>query len=180
MKIKQDFKYKIVKNFLTKEEIGLLKDYAILRHRHNTSEFDDAQSNNVADFSTYADPIMESLLLQKKTLMEQETGINLLPTYSFWRMYTRFANLIKHKDRPSCEISVTTQISSDGTKWPIYIEGKENILKNGQAIIYLGCELEHWRETFEGDYQAQCFMHYVDSKGPFTDFKFDKRLDVGI
>ena len=74
MKIKQDFKYKIVKNFLTKEEIGLLKDYAILRHRHNTSEFDDAQSNNVADFATYADPIMESLLLQKKTLMEKETG----------------------------------------------------------------------------------------------------------
>ena len=175
----KDFKYKIIDNFLSEDELKLLEKYCFFKHRSNREHF--SWSNNYnGDSGFYGDPLMESLMLKKKELIEKESNLNLLPTYSFWRMYTRFAKLIKHKDRPSCEISVTTQISSDGTKWPIYIEGKENILKNGQAIIYLGCELEHWRETFEGDYQAQCFMHYVDSKGPFTDFKFDKRLDVGI
>ena len=180
MKIKQDFKYKIVKNFLTKEEIGLLKDYAILRHRHNTSEFDDAQSNNVADFATYADPIMESLLLQKKTLMEQETGINLLPTYSFWRMYTKFSDLPKHKDRPSCEISTTVNIASDGTAWPIFMDGKPLHLQSGDAAIYLGMELTHWREEFKGDWCAQVFLHYVDKDGPHASFVKDKREHWGM
>ena len=123
---------------------------------------------------------MESLLLKKKKLMEKECKLSLLPTYSFWRMYTRFADLKKHTDRPSCEISATIQISSDGAEWPVYMDGNKFILENGQALIYLGEEVEHWREEFKGDYHAQCFLHYVKSDGKYTDFKFDKRMDVGI
>ena len=31
-------------------------------------------------------------------------------------------------------------------------------------MIYLGCELEHWREKFEGQYIVQTFLHYNDAK----------------
>jgi hypothetical protein len=112
--------------------------------------------------------------------MEKETGLELSPTYAFWRMYTKFADLKKHKDREACEISVTVMIGSDGTDWPIFIEGNKLNLKPGDAIIYLGCELEHWREEFMGDWHAQTFLHYVEKNGPFKNEFKDRRMLWGM
>jgi hypothetical protein len=173
----KDFKFKKIDNFLSKEELKLLQKYCFFKHRTNQNSFDFKNKNG--DTCFYSDNLMESLLVNKQKIMEKETNLNLLPTYSFWRMYTKFADLEKHKDRPSCEISVTIQISSDGTEWPIYVDGKKNILENGQALIYLGQDLEHWRDEFKGDYHAQCFLHYVNADGKNVDFKFDKRIDIG-
>ena len=172
--IKKDFKYKVVKNFLTNEEILLLTNYTICKHRTNTTNFDFSQ-NKVGDTYFNVDPIMDSLMLTKQKIMERETGVKLLPTYSFWRMYTFGSDLEKHTDRPSCEISVTVNIGGDGTPWPIFMENTPINLNPGDAAIYLGCEVEHWREEFKGDWQAQTFLHYVDANGPNTEHKFDKR-----
>jgi hypothetical protein len=38
-------------------------------------------------------------------------------------------------------------------------------LEPGDAAIYSGCEIEHWREEFKGDWHAQTFLHYVDKNG---------------
>lgn len=176
----KDYKYKIVDNFLSEDELKLLNKYCYFKHRTNINNFDYSESTNNGDTYFYGDYLMESLLLKKKKLVEKECKLSLMPTYSFWRMYTRFSDLKKHVDKPSCEVSVTIQISSDGTEWPIYIDGNKFILENGQALIYLGTELVHWREEFNGDYLAQCFLHYVKSDGKYTDFKFNKRMDVGI
>ena len=102
---------------------------------------------------------MESLLVNKTKLVSDEVGLELLPTYSFWRMYTKFADLKKHKDRQSCEISITTMIDGDTNfSWPIYIDGTEINLNIGDAAVYLGCDLLHWRDEFLGDYQSQVFF----------------------
>ncbi len=175
----KDFRYKLVKNFLTKEEVKLLTDYCRIRHRANFDSFDFNQNNN-GDTFFYGDPLMESLMVNKLYLMQKETGLELLPTYAFWRMYSMFADLKKHKDRPSCEISVTVMIGSDGTPWPIYMEGKEINMEPGDAAIYLGCEIEHWREEFKGDWHAQTFLHYVDKNGVNAEWFKDKRLLYGI
>ena len=175
----KDFKYKLIKNFLTQEEIKLLTDYSRIRHRTNFNSFDFTQNNN-GDTYFYGDPLMESLMVNKLYLMQKETGLELLPTYAFWRMYTMFAELEKHKDRSSCEISVTVMLGSDGTKWPIFMEGNQIELEPGDAVIYLGCELEHWREEFKGDWHAQCFLHYVDKNGPYREWFKDKRPIYGI
>ena len=42
----KDFKYKLIKNFLTKEEIKLLTDYCRIIHRINFNSFDFEQSDN--------------------------------------------------------------------------------------------------------------------------------------
>jgi hypothetical protein len=176
--LKKDFKYKLIDNFFSKEELIILNNYVDIKHKDNRKSFDFNQSNTM-DTYFFADPLMESFMLQKQSLMEKETNLQLLPTYSFWRMYTLEAELTKHKDRPSCEISVTAMIGSDGTQWPIYIEGKPFHLSEGQAMIYLGCELEHWREPFKGDWHAQTFMHYVDANGDNKNYKWDRRGFVG-
>jgi len=114
-------------------------------------------------------------MLKKKFLIEKESGKKLLPTYSFWRCYTKYADLKKHTDRPSCEISVTVNINGDGTSWPIFMEGTSLDLKKGDAALYLGCKVKHWREEFKGDYQFQTFLHYVDAEGKNTEHYMDKR-----
>jgi len=177
--IGKDFKYKKIVNFLTKEEISLLKNYCLIKHQTNLDSFDTLQSDT-GDTYFYGDPTMESLMLSKQKQIEEESGKKLLPTYSFWRMYTNLAELKKHIDRKSCEISVTVYIASDGTSWPIYMEGTSIELNPGDAIIYLGCELEHWRDMFQGDWHAQCFLHYVDADGVNKSFAKDQRLFYGI
>jgi len=171
----KNIKYKLVNNFFTKDELKLLNKYVTIIHRLNTHNFDFKQSIN-KDTGFYGDPLMESLLLTKFDLMEKETNLKLHPTYSFWRMYTKFADLKKHIDRPSCEISVTAMIGSDGTPWPIHIEDNKFELNAGDAVIYLGCEIPHWREEFLGDWHAQVFFHYVDANGPNKEFNRDKRI----
>tara|TARA_R100000664_G_scaffold30113_1_gene42406 strand:- start:4809 stop:5372 length:564 start_codon:yes stop_codon:yes gene_type:complete len=170
----KDFKYKLVKNFLTKEEVDIAKKYILIRHRFNRDSFDFVQNNN-CDTSFYDDPFCEALLYNKLKLMEKETGLQLFPTYSFSRVYSYNADLKKHKDRPSCEISVTVMFGSDGTEWPIYMEGKPINMEAGDACIYLGCDLLHERKPFEGDWHAQCFLHYVDQNGPFAKYKYDSK-----
>jgi hypothetical protein len=180
MKTIKDFKYKLIKNFLTREEIKLLTNYCRINHRLNSSlnAFDFDQNDN-GDTYFYADPLMESLMLSKLGLMQKKTGLELLCTYAFWRMYTVNADLKKHTDRPSCEVSVTVMIGSDGTPWPIFMNGTGINMKPGDAVIYLGCEIEHWREEFKGDWHAQTFLHYVDKNGLNVEWAKDKRILYG-
>jgi len=173
----KDFKYKLIKNFLTKEEIKLLTDYCRIKHRINFESFDETNGNGDTYF--YGDPLMESLMINKLNLMEKETGLELLCTYTYWRMYTLHADLFKHTDRPACEISVTVMIGSSGEAWPIYMDGTAVNMEPGDAAIYLGCEVEHWREEFKGDWQAQTFLHYVDKNGRNKEWFKDKRQLYG-
>ena len=96
-------------------------------------------------------------------------------TYSFARLYTYNAELKPHTDRPSCEISVTVMYGSSGESWPIYMGDKPVELNPGDACIYLGCEVNHYRKNFTGDWHSQAFLHYVDKNGPHASYKFDKR-----
>ena len=41
-------------------------------------------------------------------------------------------------------------------------------LKVGDMLIYSGCELEHWREPFQGNICSQVFLHYNHANGPFA------------
>jgi len=94
--------------------------------------------------------------------------------------------LKRHKDRFSCEISTTLNLGGD--KWPIYLEpsgevNKKGIkvdLKPGDMLIYSGCELEHWREAFQGKDCIQVFLHYNKISKEAEENKFDKRPYLGL
>ena len=74
-------------------------------------------------YAHYADPVMETLMMKVLPIMQQETGLQLLPTYSYARIYKKGDILKRHKDRPSCEISTTVHLGGD--KWSIFIDGTE-------------------------------------------------------
>ena len=147
--------------------------------------------------------VFETLQERMWPAMEELLGEELIPTYSYARLYAPGEELKIHTDRPSCEISATLTLGFEGNVWPIYMgdhdetklsekrigqHDKEYWLKNvscvdmdvGDAIIYKGQEKVHWRERYkEGQWQAQVFLHYVDANGPHAEWKYDKRKTLG-
>lgn len=112
---------------------------------------------------------------------ESACGKRLYPTYSYARLYKPGEELKKHTDRPACEISATITLGFKGNPWPIYMAGTKVDMQVGDAVLYRGIEVEHWREKYtEGQWQAQVFLHYVDADGPHADQKYDGRFSLGL
>jgi len=149
-------------------------------------------------YSHYADTAMETLLILVQPIMEKETKLKLIPTYSYARIYKKGDVLHRHKDRFSCEISTTLNLGGD--EWPIFIEPNPNkgfikdgkyisentkgikvILNPGDMLVYRGNILEHWRDSFKGEDCAQVFLHYnnASTKGSKENI-FDKRKHLGL
>jgi hypothetical protein len=130
--------------------------------------------------------VMETLLMKVLPIMKKNTDLNLVPTYSYARIYEKGHELKRHKDRPSCEISTTLNLG--GNPWPIYVDitgGKGNPgtkvdLESGDMLIYKGELLEHWREPFDGELCVQVFLHYNNSDDKYyTNNIFDSRPLLG-
>ena len=163
-------KNKIIKNFFSKEELIILQKYCYNKLDSNKDYQLDIQSFSP---SWYSDPLMTALLDVKLNLVEKESNLKLFPTYSYWRYYIFGGILKKHTDRPACEISVTACIKKYDN-WPIIIEGNSLELKEGEAVLYNGCDQEHWRPgIYKGKGMAQVFFHYVNKNGPYTDHAYD-------
>ena len=151
-------------------------------------------------YSIYSDMFMDTLMMKMLPVMQQHTEMNLIPCYTYTRIYKKGDILKRHKDRPSCEISTTLHLGGD--EWTIFldptgadnvIDERKNIIKPGapkgipvdlevgDMLVYSGCELEHWREPLKGNTCAQAFLHYNNIDGPFGfQNKFDKRPVLGI
>ena len=205
-------KYHVIKNAVSYELANFIFNYFLLKRDAVRFMY---ENNVVADtglfgtwtdqqipntYSHYADFAMETLLVKMLPVMAKETGLNLIPTYSYARIYKHGDILRRHKDRPSCEISTTLNLGGDA--WPIFIDptGSDNVideyknihkpgapkgievnLKPGDMLIYSGCDLEHWREPFEGELCGQVFLHYNHADGRFAKTNlYDKRPMLGI
>jgi len=206
------FKYKVIKNAISYDLANFIFNYFLLKRDavefmyknniHSESSilgtWKDKQIPNT--FSCYGDFVMDTLLMKVLPIMKQETGLDLIPTYSYARAYKKGDILKRHKDRPSCEISTTLNLGGD--QWAIFIDptGSDNVIdeyKNiqkpdapkgdkvvlevGDMLVYNGCDLEHWREPFEGDVCGQVFLHYNHLNGKYSDKnKFDGRPMLGL
>ena len=149
-------------------------------------------------YSQYANMAMETLMLKCQPGMEKATGLKLYPAYTYARIYKKGDELKRHKDRFSCEISTTMNLGGDD--WPIYLDptntdippsdkpykiiGNKGVrvdLKQGDMLVYSGCELEHWRNKFKGKECIQVFLHYNNRKTVGAkDNMFDKRPHLGL
>ena len=207
-------KYQVIKNAISYELANFIFNYFLLKRDavkwmyQNNITYDNGMLGTWTDkqipntYSHYADPVMETLLMKVLPKMQRETGLQLIPTYSYARLYKKGDILHRHKDRPSCEISTTIHLG--GKSWPIFIdgtgadsilsgnetttivkpnapEGTKVLLEVGDMLVYSGCKLEHWREPLEGDVCGQVFLHYNHVNGPFAEKnRFDKRPMLGI
>jgi hypothetical protein len=128
----------------------------------------------------YAPAITEGLLATLKPIVEAHWAVELLPTYSYARYHWQGARMVSHRDRPSCEYSLTLNLMCDPAPWPIFMDGEAVILNPGDAATYKGCEVNHWREEFTGSACLQVFLHYVDAQGPNKHLAYDGRPQLGL
>jgi hypothetical protein len=206
-------KYQVIRQALSKELANFIFNYMMLQRDAVDWMFNNNKINPANPFvgtrqdpqipgaySRYADWVMETLLQYMRPVMKAKTGMDLIPTYSYTRLYEKGNILKRHKDRPSCEISTTLHLGGD--EWPIFLDptggdfvvdeyknihkpgapkGVQVDLKVGDMLIYAGCELEHWREPFQGNVCSQVFLHYNHANGPFAKTNlYDKRPLLGI
>lgn len=116
--------------------------------------------------------------------IEKDTGLKLFPTYTYFREYGKGDQLFKHVDRSACEISMSLCIKRNKTEpiWPLCCKTKsgehiEALLEEGDALIYNGLNIQHWRDPLvDGTYQLNVFIHYVNQVGIHRAEKFDRRL----
>ncbi len=176
--------YVFVKNALNKDIVKLISDYALFDEIQNYCPDPDDQVVGV--HSKYADPAMESMLIHLLPILEKNTGLNLIPTYSFYRIYRNNSYLQKHKNKNACEISCSVSFnknySDEEYKWPFYIDGQELVLNPGDLVVYRGMEKEHWRNqliTQKDVWHIQGFFYYVDADGKNKNYAFDNRDFIG-
>lgn len=193
MKTFDSLGYEIVRNIISKETANLLdKQYEMLKNRvyyyenidpSDTEKYNDDQITHA--FTTYGALFFEPLLEIVLPKMEEITGKNLYPCYSYSRIYYNSAEMKRHIDRKSCEYSATLTISIDEKPWEIWFKDINNqetplLLDVGDLCIYKGTILEHWRTPYEGNRQVQVFLHFVDQNGPYKEYKFDTRPILGL
>ena len=208
-------KYYVIRNALDKKMANFIFNYMMLQRdaveemlKDNRTSVQNPFIGKLGDkqipgtYSKYADWVMETLLMYMIPIMKAKTGLDLIPTYSYTRLYKKGDILHRHNDRPSCEVSTTLHLG--GNEWPIFIDptGEDNILSGsetttvvkpgapkgiqvdlniGDMLIYAGCDLEHWREPFQGMVCSQVFLHYNHANGPFAKTNiFDKRKMLGL
>jgi len=206
-------KYQVIRGALSKELSNFIFNYMLLQRdavdfmmKNNKVNPANPFIGNRVDqqipgaYSKYGDWVMETLLMYMIPVMKAKTGLELIPTYSYTRLYEKGNILKRHKDRPSCEVSTTLHLGGD--EWPIYLDptgqnfvvdeyknihkpnapkGVRVDLKVGDMLIYSGCDLEHWRDPFQGNICSQVFLHYNHANGPFAKTNFlDKRPILGI
>ena len=193
-------KYQVIKGAISKELADFCYQYflnkrAVARHLFDskfispyTDYFGVWNDQQIPEtYSHYGDIVMETLLQRVKPIMEEKSGVKLIETYSYARIYKKGDILKRHKDRFSCEISTTMHLGGDD--WSIFLEpsgeeGKEGVevkLKAGDMLMYRGCELEHWREPFEGENCGQVFLHYNDANSKNAQAnRFDRRPMLGL
>lgn len=203
MEISEEFQtkgYVHIQNLVPEEQCEILKD-ALKNEIDALGKYDKQclKSKFIKGSVTF-----DKLLVDMLPDIEQITGLKLLPTYAYARWYVPGEELKPHIDREACEISVTLTLGFDGNRWSIFMAdpstddaekeittldnenvGVKNIselqLNIGDAVIYKGLSLYHWREEYkEGNWQAQVFLHYVDANGPYAEWKFDKKPSLSI
>ena len=177
--------YAVAREVLSTDVCGLATDCMRLSvDLRNMKAIDAIENSGILSFDEYAPLLGEVLLKRLLPQVEDVARCEVWPTYSMWRVYRNGSRLKRHLDRPSCEVSLSIHLGGDRT-WPLWIrDGCGRIvaleLAPGDGVFYQGCDIPHWRETFDGQEYFQIFLHYVKKNGKRAAHKFDGRLSLGV
>ena len=138
---------------------------------------------------------METFLWGLTPIMSQLVGRDLLPSYTYFRIYLKGDICRVHSDRPSSEFGLSlTMEYSDDQIWDLQL-GKERIdslyplsddfgtmdyasieMGVGDAVLYQGSHYAHGRMLPNPNaWSAHLFLFFVDRNGPYSKHAFDEK-----
>lgn len=178
---------KLLNNVLSIETCQLISEYALFQSNLKAHKVKGDPLSGV--HRQYGDPLMELLLEKLTPLIEKQLGKELWPTLSFYYVYKNGDQLLRHKDRSSCEYVLGVCLGADdefkrqhGT-WPLILnQSNQEVpihLHCGDAVIFKGYETEHWRTPFLGQWYVSAIFAFVDKNGPLHFQKYDQRKSLG-
>lgn len=173
-----DLGFLVIRNFISKKKaIKLSNEFREFCDKNEDLVPPDPQAPTSPAAHNYS--AFVELLSSKTTKVSKLIGERVLPSYCYARVYAEKSVLEKHTDRPACETSLTVHLDGD-KEWEFCIEdktGKVNkvVLNRGDAIVYAGQDVPHWRDEYQGSFYSQVFLHYVKSAGDNKFNYFEKR-----
>jgi hypothetical protein len=176
--------FEIKRTFIPQYLAQYLRNYfELLRRNDKIPNKGDEQVEK--SLGIYGDPAFDMLMLMCLPIVEQSVGKKLLPTYTYARIYFNGAALLPHTDRPECEHSVSLSLGGEyDLLWPLSFQHDQQVihagLSEGDAVVYKGNKVVHWRDEFQGTTQYQIFMHYVEADGEYKDKLYDTRPNIGL
>ena len=203
----------LVKNIIPKETLKLIHKYTFEKNANEVkNDMNSYNYSDIVPgphtYNNYSDMYMELIATTIQRDIEQVTNLQLFPTYTFYRTYFPGNTLKHHIDKPPCDISATILLDAhykndSSYRWKIFADPEPyrnnetldpyNIPDNkgvgieqkpGDALIYRGCDIPHWREEFvaeEGSYHTQLFCHFIDKNGPYyPKWKYSGRPGLGF
>lgn len=132
-------------------------------------------------------------------VISEIVGLDLLPTYDYFRIYREGDVCRVHSDRQSCEHSLSLTLDySDGEPWNLelgktpYPEPSAKVdedwgaepyaslaMEVGDAVLYRGVAHRHGRVTPNPNgWSAHLFLHWVTRDGQYRDHAFDGQASV--
>jgi len=128
----------------------------------------------------YAPSSCVFIMKRIQPMLEHILGEDLLPTYWFQTTYFNKSYMVRHKDKETCEISVSMNIQSS-VDWPLKItdfSGKTRSIVTpiGSGVAYMGNDLYHWRSPLNcrsDEKYTQLFLHFVRKRGLYSNYAYD-------
>lgn len=155
-----------INNIITEEERLLIKN-EILKAFNNKALNSEAFDNHYKN--SYGGEIKFDNIFDRLTeVVRNITGLNIIKSNSYSRIYFNDSVLKKHVDRDGLDLTLSIQIDNTFDKpCPIYGKGYDGTiykseLNNGDSVLIKGGELEHWRDEIIGDGSLTCiFFHWT-------------------
>ena len=196
--------YVVIRGLLSRDVADIAYRYTLMKVENGEFSPDDPEHLDTP--VAYGDTLMDTILERTVPVIEPIIGEPVFPTVSFMRVYQRGGRLLPHVDRYECEVSMTVclgyDVSGSGDPdycWPIFVEpgkdyskdpyrakavlkldeGRGVRLKPGDAILYYGTKIRHWRNPYPGTNHSQVFLHYVRQNGLHANHRFDFRPRLG-
>jgi hypothetical protein len=184
--------------FLLKGLLTTLSSRMYYTYYERTNLLKEENPNNVSfehatrrSSSIYCDSVGLATLESLSDVISLIMKTEVLPSYVYTRKYPKGSRLVSHKDRASCEISVTLSLfdSNPAATQNLYLSDKDQAdsepedvvsvpMSTGDALVFFGSEetsdgLYHWRDTLESDFVLQSFLHYVRKEGNFNENAYE-------
>ena len=125
---------------------------------------------------SHLNPIVNHFLDFLQPKLEKILDIKIKPTFGYNRVYFSSSQLEHHTDRESCEIACTITINyyyeNKDYKWPLIVGDVPYVIEKGNALLYSGTEIVHWRPLFTqptNSWHHQLMLFYVYADGKFKD-----------
>jgi hypothetical protein len=122
-------------------------------------------------------------------------GVEVLPSYCYFRVYRQGDICRVHGDRPACEHSISLTLGyGDDKPWPLEVarrrierpyeradeafaaeeDASAVAMMPGDGVLYQGVHHHHGRTMPNPNrWSAHLFLHWVAKDGPFADQAFD-------